>query len=87
MGVQVVAWPQGTHVSRIGAGLLARVGHAEWIANSPDTYAEIAATLVSDGKSLSRVRRTLRQDFIAGGLTDGASLARELEAAYLSFRS
>jgi protein O-GlcNAc transferase len=86
MGVPVVTWPATTHASRVGAGLLSRIGRTEWIADSQDAYAAIAASLVSDVKALSRVRQGLRHDVIRGGLTDAERLARGLEEAYRSFR-
>ena len=86
MGVPVVTLPQTTHASRVGASLLTRAGHRDWIAGSPAAYGEIAAALVSDANTLARVRQTLRADVVEGGLTNAAGLARALEAAYASFR-
>jgi protein O-GlcNAc transferase len=85
MGVPVVTLPGDTHASRVTAALLTRIGHGEWIANSPDNYAAIAASLVSDAGRLERIRHRLRDDAIDGGLADGASLARELELSYRAF--
>jgi protein O-GlcNAc transferase len=82
MGVPVVTLPRDTHASRVAAGLLTRIGHGEWVASSPDDYAAIAASLVSNVERLERIRHRLRGDAIDGGLTDGESLARELEASY-----
>jgi protein O-GlcNAc transferase len=82
MGVPVVTRPGDTHVSRVSAGLIARAGHREWVADSPAAYAEAAVRLVEDVPALARVRRSLRDEFVAAGLTDGAVLARDLEAAY-----
>lgn len=85
MGVPVVTLSQTTHASRVAAGLLTRIGHGEWVAHSPDEYVAIAAALVSDAGRLERIRHRLRDDAIDGGLTDGESLARELEASYRTF--
>jgi predicted O-linked N-acetylglucosamine transferase (SPINDLY family) len=85
MGVPVVTMRGRTHVGRVSGALLARTGHADWIADSVDEYAAIAAALVGDPGVLARQRATLRADFAAAGLTDGRRLASELEAAYRSF--
>jgi predicted O-linked N-acetylglucosamine transferase (SPINDLY family) len=82
MGVPVVTLEGTTHVGRVGDALLARAGHADWVAASPEAYVEIAASLVANAADLSRVRAGLRSDFLAAGLADGSRLARELEEAY-----
>lgn len=82
MGVPVVTLPGDTHVSRVSAGLVARAGHAEWVADTPASYVDIAAGLVDDVVALSRLRANLRDDLVSAGLTNGRALARELEAAY-----
>lgn len=82
MGVPVVTMQGRTHVGRVSGALLARSGHADWIADSTERYAEIAASLVGDLGALARTRATLRADFVAAGLTDGRRLAAGLETAY-----
>lgn len=84
MGVPVVTLFGHSHVGRVSGGLLARTGHADWIARSIPRYCEIAAALVSDIDKLARTRLHLRQDFIDAGMTDGRRLASELETAYLA---
>ena len=71
-----------THVGRVSGALLARAGHADWIAESTSHYAEIAAALVADAGALARTRARLRKDFVDAGITDGRRLASQLEAAY-----
>jgi protein O-GlcNAc transferase len=82
MGVPVVTMRGRTHVGRVSGALLARTGHADWIADSTDHYADIAAALVADAGALARTRARLREDFVDAGLTDGRRLASQLEAAY-----
>jgi protein O-GlcNAc transferase len=82
MGLPVVAMEGRTHVGRVSGALLARTGHADWIAPSIDRYAEIAASLVTDVQSLARTRAALRSHFVDAGLADGRRLASELEGAY-----
>ena len=84
MGVPVVTMRGRTHVGRVSGALLARAGHGEWIADSCDQYAEIAAALAADAGRLARTRARLRQDVVDAGMTDGRRLASQLEAAYLS---
>jgi protein O-GlcNAc transferase len=80
--VPVVTMRGRTHVGRVSGALLARAGHAEWIAESTNDYAEIAAALVADAGGLARTRARLRNDFVDAGMTDGRRLASQLEAAY-----
>jgi protein O-GlcNAc transferase len=82
MGVPVVTLFGHSHVGRVGGALVARTGHADWIARSISEYCAIAASLVSNADALGRTRRHLRGDVIDSGLTDGRRLAGELEAAY-----
>jgi protein O-GlcNAc transferase len=60
MGVPVVTLRGDRHMSRVGASLLTAVGRAEWIANSPDDYARIAAGLAGDRSRLTAIREGLR---------------------------
>jgi predicted O-linked N-acetylglucosamine transferase (SPINDLY family) len=85
MGVPVVTLKGTTHVGRVSGGILTRAGHRDWVADSIDSYVEIAASLASDTTGLEGIRSSLRANFIAAGLTDGVTLARELETAYRSF--
>lgn len=82
MGVPVVTMRGRTHVGRVSGALLARTGHADWIAESTSHYADIAAALVADAGALARTRARLRADFVDAGFTDGRRLASQLEAAY-----
>lgn len=84
MGLPVVTLYGHSHVGRVTGGLLSRVGHSAWIAQSLDDYCEIAVRLVSSVSHLAGIRRQLRSDVIRSGLVDGPRLARELEAAYAS---
>ena len=82
MGVPVVTLQGSTHVGRVCAALLTRVGHAGWVGASQSAYTAIAEALVGDAAALARTRARLRADVISGGLNNGAGLARALEAAY-----
>jgi predicted O-linked N-acetylglucosamine transferase (SPINDLY family) len=85
MGVPVVTLSGRTHVSRVSGALLARAGHADWVATSLDDYGTIAADLVADAGRLANIRHQLRGD-VLDRLADGGALTRDLEEAYWSFR-
>ena len=87
MGVPVVTMSCGTHVSRVGASLLARAGYSEWVAKASEEYVQIASSLASDVERLVMLRGRLRDDFVSAGLTDGRILARSLEDAYAKMLS
>lgn len=82
MGVPVVTLAGSSHVSRVGVSLLARAGHAEWVAADADAFVRIAADLAADDEALTRHRAKLRETLRASLLTDVGQLARSLEAAY-----
>ncbi len=82
MGVPVVTLPGRAPQSRQTAGFLAAIGIADWTARSPEHYASIALSLLSDPQRLVRIRHTLRGRMAASPLCDGASFTRGLEAAY-----
>jgi predicted O-linked N-acetylglucosamine transferase (SPINDLY family) len=82
MGVPVVSLAGGSHVSRVGASLLAGAGHPEWCAADADGYVRIAAALARDPDRLARIRAGLRESLAASALTDVAGFTRALESAY-----
>lgn len=82
MGVPVVTLAGRTHVARVGVSLLTNVGLPELIAQSPEHYASIAASLASDMPKLAELRRTLRKRMLASPLMDGPQFARDVESAY-----
>lgn len=82
MGVPVVTLAGASHVSRVGASLLTAVGLEEWIAPTPEVFLEIAARRAADVERLAQVRAALRGRMAASPLTDGAGMARAVEAAY-----
>ena len=82
MGVPVVSLRGRTSVGRAGASILGNLGHAEWVADSTDQYAEIAIGLASDLDGLGRLRAGLRDELRRSRLMDGAAFTRDLENAY-----
>jgi len=83
MGVPVVTLAGSSHVSRVGASLVARAGHPEWVAADADAYVRIATGLAMDHEALARCRATLRDTLRASPLTAVDPFTRELEDAYL----
>jgi hypothetical protein len=52
----------------MGVGILAHLGHHDWIARSPDEYVAIAARLAGDVEALNRARLSLREEMEASVL-------------------
>ena len=84
MGVPVVALAGDRHAARVGASLLAAVGHPEWVASSPAEYAGIAAGLAADGDRLGALRSCLRAEMARSLLLDHAAQARNFGGALRS---
>jgi predicted O-linked N-acetylglucosamine transferase (SPINDLY family) len=82
MGVPVITCAGQTHASRVGASLLTAIGLDEFIAVSMKSYVQAAIALAQDTKRLEELRMELRPRMAASVLTDGAHLARSVEAAY-----
>jgi predicted O-linked N-acetylglucosamine transferase (SPINDLY family) len=67
--------------------VLERAGLDDLVTSDPTTYVEAASRLASDVDTLVRHRASLRDRVIGTGLTDGVTLAREMEAAYREWSS
>ena len=84
MGVPVVTLAGVVHAARVGASLLERVGHPEWIANSESDYIRKAVQLVMDQTRLSLLRGQLRTSMAESSLTDEFAFVRSLEVAFMA---
>ena len=82
MGVPIVTLVGQTVVGRGGLSLLRTLGLPELIAETPEQYVEIAATLARDLPRLSTLRSTLRERLRSSPLMDAPRFARNIEAAY-----
>ncbi len=82
MGVPVVTLAGDTHVSRVCAGILMRVGLEELVASDIEEYVRIAVRTASGLGALASLRKGLRRRVRASTLLNGERLAREVEAAY-----
>jgi len=83
MGVPVVSFAGPVHASRVGVSLLARLGHPEWVAASPERYIAIAVELARNLDGLVRIRSALRWKLAQSAVSDVAAFTRTLEASYL----
>ncbi|MGH7997536.1 MAG: tetratricopeptide repeat protein [Opitutaceae bacterium] len=81
MGVPVITLAGRVHASRVGASLLAAIGHPEWVANSPEEYRAKCGALGSDPKRLSELRAGLREGVLSSRLCDGPGFTRRFECA------
>ena len=81
MGVPVVTLAGETHVSRVGASLLATVGHSELIATNHDAYIDTAASLIADQAKLASLRRSLREGVAKSQLCNGPDFAARFGTA------
>lgn len=68
MGVPLVTMKGDSLASRMGVGILAHLGHHDWIARSPDEYVDIAARLANDVDALNHIRLGLRAEVEASVL-------------------
>ncbi len=81
MGVPVVALAGDRHSARVGASLLSAVGHEEWIANTPEEFATIAAGIATDRARLESLRTGLRNDLRESVLCDQVAYAARFHGA------
>ena len=79
MGVPVIALQGKTFVARQSASLLARLGHAEWIAHDTDAYIELAVRAAGNVEALRAGRDALREQ-VRARLCDAPAQARDFAA-------
>ncbi|MBD3316319.1 MAG: tetratricopeptide repeat protein [Chitinivibrionales bacterium] len=83
MGVPVVTLAGDRHAARVGVALMNQVGMGELVAESPEGYARIAASLAEErARARERFGPNLRRLMAESSLCDGRGFTRELEAAY-----
>lgn len=83
MGVPVISRRGRTHTSRMGASILKAVGRTEWLAESDDDFATIAARVASDASGLAQWRQKSRSILAQSELFDEAGFTRDFETALL----
>jgi predicted O-linked N-acetylglucosamine transferase (SPINDLY family) len=84
MGVPVVSLAGPVHAARVGASLLSRLGHPEWVTTEARRYVAIALDLASDLGRLAHIRSELRWKLGHCALSDIVAFTRALETGYQS---
>jgi protein O-GlcNAc transferase len=69
-------------VARQGLSALVNLGLPDLVAQSPESYRDIAIALARDESRRLDLRRGLRGRIRGSALMDGAAFARAVEAAY-----
>ena len=82
LGAPFITLAARPSVGRIGAAVLAALGHPEWIASTEDEYVAKAVALASDPDRLVASRAALRAQLEASPLMDEAGFADAVERAY-----
>ena len=86
MGVPVVALAGAGMVGRLAASLLIHGNQPGWVANSIDSYVQVANTLAQEGPRDDAKRLKLRRSMQESALADGHRLSKELENHYWDLR-
>ena len=81
MGVPVVSLVGDRHMARVGASLLAAVGHPEWAVATPAEYVSVAVRLAENRTTLAAIRAGLRAELQRSPLLDHAGQAARFGAA------
>jgi len=77
MGVPICTL-NGTQPScRTASSVLTLMGHADWIAITPDDYVKVAVKMANDIAMLNKARRTLRQELLDSPIVKGYREATE----------
>ena len=82
MGVPVITMAGDSHMSRVGATLLAAAGLETLIAQTADEYVQSAVALATDAPRRERMRAGMREQLLASPLLDHAGFTRKLETVY-----
>ncbi len=83
MGVPVVTWAGKTVSARWAATSLVPLELMDFIADSPESYIELAVAKAADLEFLSQLRAGLRTRMATSDFGDGPHYCRTVEAAYL----
>jgi predicted O-linked N-acetylglucosamine transferase (SPINDLY family) len=82
MGVPVVALAGASYRARQGLRVLGTVGLGDWVAQSAESYIELAVRKAADVGGLTELRAGLRERMQASPLLDVMTFTRQLEDAY-----
>ena len=83
MGVPLVSIRGECTSARMSTSLLKGLGRDEWIASTPDEYADIVANLCSDLVRLRYNRLARQKEALMSVLFDGKDMATTLESAFV----
>jgi predicted O-linked N-acetylglucosamine transferase (SPINDLY family) len=82
MGVPVITKLGESHVSRVTASILHRIGLDALIAAGDDDYVSRAVSLARDKAGLRKLRQAIRPMFAASKLRDESGFGRDIEARF-----
>ncbi|MGB7565580.1 MAG: tetratricopeptide repeat protein, partial [Prochlorococcaceae cyanobacterium] len=84
MGVPLVAIRGECTSARMSSSLLKGLGKVEWIASTPDQYADIVADLCFDLSALRKARAQRQKDALGSVLFDGKDMVAALQEAFFA---
>jgi len=84
MGVPVIALEGQLSIARQSAAILRRLGLAELVAGTEQSYEALARSLAGDRQRLETLRAELRPRMAASPVCDGEAVARAAEVAFRS---
>jgi predicted O-linked N-acetylglucosamine transferase (SPINDLY family) len=82
MGIPFITLADRPSVGRLGSTILEGVGHPEWISHSEEEYIDLAVSLASNQKKLSKIRKKLRPQMEKSILMNEKVFADKMEKAY-----
>ncbi len=85
MGIPIVTLRGSTFIGRTGASVLTALNLTDWIAETPEQYAEIARRKALDISSLAELRQQLRNRLISSAIGDVKSYVKIVEQEYRQF--
>jgi predicted O-linked N-acetylglucosamine transferase (SPINDLY family) len=83
MGVPVITLSGTTHVSRMGASILAGAEHPEWVAADAEQFVAIATALAAQPDEIVRFRQQARTQLPRTPLMDGQRFTQDFERQLL----
>ncbi len=81
MGLPSVTLRGKAAIGTLGSSMLTQIGRTDWSAETTEDYVHIACKLASDPQALPGLRASLREEMRSSYVMDGASFARDFEAA------
>jgi predicted O-linked N-acetylglucosamine transferase (SPINDLY family) len=81
MGVPVLSLVGKHHAGRVGASLLSAAGFKGWLADTPESFVEIAKARAANPTELDRLRGSLRNRLADSPLCDASDFTRRFEGA------